>query len=69
MYIYVQCVPQTALISIRREIKDIEDGKYPQDNNLMVNAPHTQRMVSCIIWEAYSLVIGPHVCACMYQCQ
>ena len=31
-----------ALISIRQEIKEIEDGKQPRDGNVMRNAPHTQ---------------------------
>ncbi|KAG5518587.1 hypothetical protein PMAC_002983 [Pneumocystis sp. 'macacae'] len=29
-----------ALISIRQEIKEIEEGKQPKDNNLLFNAPH-----------------------------
>ena len=31
-----------ALIAIRTEIKAVEDGKYPIDNNPLKNAPHTQ---------------------------
>ena len=30
-----------AMLSIRDEIKLIEDGKYPKDNNPLCNAPHT----------------------------
>jgi glycine dehydrogenase len=30
-----------ALISIRKEIQEVEDGVYPKDNNVLVNAPHT----------------------------
>ena len=30
-----------SMISIRKEIKEIEDGKYDQNNNLLKNAPHT----------------------------
>ena len=30
-----------AMISIRGEIDDIAAGKYPQDNNPLVHAPHT----------------------------
>ena len=31
-----------AMISIRKEIADIEEGKArPRDNNLLKNAPHT----------------------------
>ncbi len=29
-----------AMIAIREEIRDIEDGKVPQNNNLLKNAPH-----------------------------
>ncbi len=31
-----------AMISIRKEIKEIEDGIYEKENNLLKNAPHTQ---------------------------
>ena len=31
-----------ALISIRKEIRDIENNVYPIDNNPLKNAPHTQ---------------------------
>ncbi len=40
-----------AMIKIRQEIADIDAGKYPKDNNLLKNAPHT---ADCIInrkWE------------------
>ena len=30
-----------SMISIRIEIDEIIDGKYPQDNNVLKNAPHT----------------------------
>jgi len=30
-----------ALLSIRKEISDIEEGRYPRENNLLKNAPHT----------------------------
>ena len=30
-----------AMLSIREEIRLIEDGKYPKDNNPLFNAPHT----------------------------
>ncbi len=30
-----------SMISIRKEIQEIEDGKYDQNNNLLKNAPHT----------------------------
>ncbi len=35
-----------ALIQIRKEIKDIEDGKVSKENNLLKNAPHT---AECLI--------------------
>ena len=31
----------SAMISIRNEIKEIEDNIYPLDNNVLVNAPHS----------------------------
>lgn len=30
-----------AMISIRKEISEIEDNKYPKDNNVLVNSPHS----------------------------
>jgi len=36
----------TALISIREEIREIEEGKFPKDNNPLQNAPHTQKVLS-----------------------
>ncbi|KAK3186125.1 glycine decarboxylase subunit P [Lecanicillium sp. MT-2017a] len=32
-----------AMIHIREEIREIEEGKQPRDNNVLKNAPHTQR--------------------------
>lgn len=34
-----------AMISIRKEIKDVEEGKSERKNNLVSNAPHTAEMV------------------------
>jgi len=34
-----------ALISIRQEIKDIENEKADRDNNLLINAPHTHHLL------------------------
>ncbi|XP_044721372.1 glycine cleavage system p-protein [Hirsutella rhossiliensis] len=31
-----------ALISIRQEIRDVEEGKQPREGNVLKNAPHTQ---------------------------
>ena len=33
-----------ALLSIRQEIREVEEGMYPQDNNVLVNAPHDQQV-------------------------
>ena len=44
-----------ALISIREEIKEVEDGVYPADNNVLKNAPHPMHVVSASEWPyAYS---------------
>jgi glycine dehydrogenase len=40
-----------SLISIRKEIKDIEDGKGDLSDNLLKNAPHTARVVTAESWE------------------
>ncbi|MDA1121542.1 MAG: aminomethyl-transferring glycine dehydrogenase, partial [Bacteroidetes bacterium] len=40
-----------ALISIRNEIREIEDGIYARENNVLKNAPHTQRVVCSDIWD------------------
>jgi glycine dehydrogenase len=40
-----------ALIQIRAEIRDVEAGKYPRDNNVLVRAPHTQQVVSSDNWD------------------
>jgi glycine dehydrogenase len=40
-----------ALISIRHEIKEIEDGKVEKQNNLLKNAPHTQFVVINSGWD------------------
>ncbi|KAJ1673415.1 glycine decarboxylase subunit P, partial [Spiromyces aspiralis] len=40
-----------AMISIRNEIREIEEGKQPRDNNLLKNAPHTIRDVSADVWD------------------
>lgn len=39
-----------ALIQIRKEIKDIEDGKAAKDNNVVMNAPHTMQIVCADEW-------------------
>jgi glycine dehydrogenase len=40
-----------ALIAIRNEIRDIESGKYPQDNNPLKNAPHTAAAAMSETWD------------------
>lgn len=43
-----------ALISIRSEIREIEEGKQPRDGNVLKNAPHTQKdlLVSEDVWKS-----------------
>ena len=40
-----------ALIAIRQEIRDIEEGKADRDNNVLRNAPHTARAVTSDDWD------------------
>ena len=40
-----------ALISIRKEIQEIEDGIAEADNNVLKNAPHTQSVTLSDNWE------------------
>jgi glycine dehydrogenase len=40
-----------ALIAIRQEIREIEDGKQPKDDNLLKNAPHTARRIASSEWK------------------
>lgn len=40
-----------AMISIREEIKSIEEGKAAKDNNVVKNAPHTAAMVTADQWD------------------
>lgn len=40
-----------ALLSIREEIKAIEDGLYSQEDNMLVNAPHTAERVMSSDWN------------------
>ena len=39
-----------ALIAIRGEIQDIEDGTLPRDNNPLKQAPHTAFVVTADEW-------------------
>ena len=40
-----------ALIQIRQEIRDIEEGKADKANNLITNAPHTMQVICADTWE------------------
>ena len=40
-----------AMISIRKEIKEVEDGDASQGNNVVANAPHTMAMVTAEDWS------------------
>ena len=40
-----------AMIAIRNEIREIETGAAPRDNNLLKNAPHTARVVVASDWN------------------
>ncbi len=40
-----------AMISIRKEIQEIQDGKYDKTNNVIKNAPHTCKLVVSDNWE------------------
>jgi glycine dehydrogenase len=40
-----------AMISIRKEIKEIEEGKYDKADNVIKNAPHTCKLVVADDWK------------------
>ncbi|RVX66700.1 hypothetical protein B0A52_09513 [Exophiala mesophila] len=40
-----------ALISIRQEIREIEEGRVPQENNVLKNAPHPQADLLRAEWD------------------
>ena len=40
-----------ALIQIRKEVKEIEDGKADKKNNVIKNAPHTMQVVCADEWD------------------
>lgn len=40
-----------AMISIRKEIQEIEDGKADKEDNPLKHAPHTQRIVTAEVWD------------------
>lgn len=40
-----------AMISIRKEIDEVAEGQYPQDNNVLVNAPHPNYLATADDWD------------------
>ena len=40
-----------AMIAIRKEIQEIEDGKFDKSNNVIKNAPHTCKLVVSDNWD------------------
>ncbi|KAJ1620541.1 glycine dehydrogenase [Pavlovales sp. CCMP2436] len=40
-----------ALISIRKEIKEVEDGVFTPENNVLKNAPHPMSVISADVWK------------------
>lgn len=44
-----------ALVCIKKEIEEVQNGTYPTDDNVLKNAPHTQTMLLADEWtHAYS---------------
>jgi len=40
-----------ALIEIRQEIREVEEGKYDKENNVLKHAPHTAAVVTADNWD------------------
>src|SRR5207237_1299141 len=40
-----------AMLGIRAEIREIEDGKQPRENNVLKNAPHTAEVLTADAWD------------------
>jgi glycine dehydrogenase len=40
-----------AMLAIRKEIQQIEDGLSAKDNNILVNAPHTLELLTADAWD------------------
>lgn len=40
-----------ALIQIRKEIQEVQDGVYPADNNVLKNSPHPMDVISADKWS------------------
>lgn len=50
-----------AMITIRQEISQVEQGELPADNNPLVNAPHTQADILTADWDRpYSREVACH---------
>jgi glycine dehydrogenase len=48
-----------AMIAIRKEIRQVESGTWPRDNNPLVHAPHTAASLTGDVWERpYSREVG-----------
>jgi len=48
-----------AMIAIREEIRQVENGAWPQDNNPLKNAPHTEGSLMAADWNRqYSREVG-----------
>ena len=40
-----------ALIEIRNEIRQVEEGKADKENNVLKNAPHTAAVITADVWD------------------
>ena len=40
-----------AMIEIKKEIEEVEKGEYPKDNNVLINAPHTNDLLIENPWD------------------
>jgi glycine dehydrogenase len=40
-----------ALIEIRNEIREVEEGKVDKDNNVLKHAPHTAAIITADVWD------------------
>ena len=57
-----------AMIKIREEIKEIEAGIYPKEDNVLKNAPHTAATLITDNWEhSYSREKAAYPTASLYQ--
>ena len=57
-----------AMIAIREEIRKIEAGQWPQDNNPLKHAPHTAASLLATEWtHPYSRELGAYPLAALKQ--